>query len=123
MTEARTVLDLFDQACALHADACALDIPERSRLTYAELDRWTRQVAAAVAPFAARDAVIAIAVPRDSPWLYASLLGVMRAGAAYVAIDPSFPAKQAAAILADAGAVALIAEPARASEIAGAGAT
>jgi len=123
MAEARTVLDLFDQACEQHADRCALEIPGRSRLTYADLDRCTRQVAAAVAPLAERDAVIAIAVPRDSPWLYASLLGVMRAGAAYVAIDPSFPAKQAAAILADAGAVAVIAEPARAGEIAGAGAT
>ncbi|MEY4118294.1 MAG: hypothetical protein RLZZ116_1622 [Planctomycetota bacterium] len=121
MTEARTVLDLFDRACALHADRCALDVPGRSRLTYSELDRCARQVAAAVAPFAARDAVIAIAIPRDSPWLYASLLGVMRAGAAYVAIDPSFPPKQATAILADSGAVAVIAETSRAGEIAGAG--
>ena len=122
MTAAQTVIDLFDQACALHADARALDIPGRIRHTYAELDRSARQVSTAVAPFAARDAVIAIAVPRESPWLYASLLGVMRAGAAYVAIDPSFPAKQAAAILADSGAVVLIAEPARAREIALAGA-
>ena len=121
MSEARTVLDLLERACAAHAGACALDIPGRAQLTYAELDDRARRVMARVAPFASRDAVIAIALPRDSPWLYASLLGIMRAGAAYVAIDPAFPPKQAAAIVADSGAVALIAEPARASEIADAG--
>ncbi len=122
MNEPRTVLDLLERACSVHADACALDIPGRARLTYAELDARARRVAARVAPFASRDAVIAIALPRDSPWLYASIVGIMRAGAAYVAIDPAFPAKQAAAILADSGASALIAEPAREREIAAAGA-
>ena len=119
---ARTVLDLFDRACAADRDACALDAPGVARLSYGELDERARMVAACVAPFAARGAVVAIALPRTDPWLHAAILGVMRAGAAYVAIDPAFPARQAAAILADAGAVALIATAARAAELAAAGA-
>jgi non-ribosomal peptide synthetase component F len=118
-TNARTVLDLFDRACAANPSRCALDIPGEPsvRLTYAELDLLARRVTAAVAPHAARDAVVAVALPRTDPLLYASVLGIMRAGAAYVAIDPAFPARQAAAILSDAGASALVATRSRAQEI------
>jgi len=119
---ARTVLDLFDRACAADGGRCALDVPGVARLSYAELDVGARRVAAGVAPYAARDAVIAIALTRTDPWLFAAILGVMRSGAAYVAIDPAFPARQAAAILADAGAAVLIAGPARAAEFAAEGA-
>ena len=119
----RTVLDLFARANAANPDACALDVPGTARISYAELDRRSRRVAARVAACAERDGVIAIALPRTDTWLYATMLGVMRAGAAYVAVDPAFPARQAAAILADAGAVALIATPGRAAEIAEEGAT
>ncbi|MBI1302901.1 MAG: amino acid adenylation domain-containing protein [Phycisphaera sp.] len=119
---ARTVLDLFDRVCAADPSACALEIPGVARLSYGELDRMAREIAARVAPRAAQDAVVAIALPRTDPTLYAAILGVMRAGAAYVAIDPAFPPRQAAAILADAGAVALIACPARAAALAAEGA-
>lgn len=118
MAAPATALDLFDRARAAHPQGCALDIPLHSQTTYAELDAMADAVARRVAPLAARDAVIALALPRTDRWLFASMLGVMRAGAAYVAIDPVFPARQAAAILQDAGAVALIAEPARAQAIA-----
>jgi non-ribosomal peptide synthetase-like protein len=117
-----TVLDLFDRACAAERDACALDVPGVAQLSYRELDERAQRVATCVAPHAARDAVVAIALPRTDPWLYAAILGVMRSGAAYVAIDPAFPARQAVAILRDAGAVALIANPARAAELAAEGA-
>jgi non-ribosomal peptide synthetase-like protein len=128
-SDARTVLDLFERSCATNAQRCALAVPDARSITYAELDGLSRKVANCVArrasatrPESARDAVVAIALPRTDPWLYASILGVMRAGAAYVAIDPSFPARQAAAILADAGAIALIATPERAAAIASEGA-
>ena len=122
-TDARTVLDLFDRACGANPDACALDVPGVARVSYAELDRLSRRVAARLGSGAARDAVVALALPRSDPWLYAAILGVMRAGAAYVAIDPAFPARQAAAILADAGAIALIATAERAAALAAEGAS
>ena len=120
--DVRTVLDLFDRACAANPHGCALDIPGAGGVTYRDLDRLSRQVASRVASRARRDDVIAIALPRTDPWLHASILGVMRAGAAYVAIDPSFPARQAAAILDDAGAKTLISPTARAAAIAAEGA-
>ncbi|MFM7260162.1 MAG: amino acid adenylation domain-containing protein, partial [bacterium] len=102
-------------------ESIALEIPGIATRSYAALESDARRVATAItlclAGRAARDTVVAVALPRTSPWLSAALLGTMRAGAAYVAIDPAFPARQAATILADAGAVALIAENARAQEI------
>ena len=127
-TPPRTVLDLLDRAHRAAPESIALEIPRVATWTYAELDESARRAAMAItaclAGRPARDAVVAVALPRTTPWLSASLLGAMRAGTAYVAIDPAFPAKQAAAILANADAVAPIAEDARAAEIlAHAGAT
>ncbi|MFM7134687.1 MAG: amino acid adenylation domain-containing protein [Planctomycetota bacterium] len=125
MSAAATVLERFARVRAAHPDACALDVPPsagrpRRACTYAELDAMADAVAArvdAVRPTRAPDAVIALALPRSDPWLYAAMLGAMRAGCAYVAIDPAFPAKQAAEILRDAQAVAIVAERPRAAEI------
>lgn len=136
-----TLLDLFDRVRASHGMRAALEIPRAEgalRVTYDELHAMAERIArlvgdsmealdatqrgvepAGVHAAAARtaDPIVALALPRTNPWLYASMLGVMRAGAAYVAIDPAFPARQAADIMADAGAVALVAGRARAAEI------
>jgi non-ribosomal peptide synthetase-like protein len=118
---ASTVLEIFDRVAERAPDSIALDIPTIAAWSYAELDRSAARVADLVRDRlenrTARDAVVAIALSRRDPWLFASLLGVMRAGAAYVAIDPVFPARQAASILEDAGAIALIADDVRAEEI------
>ena len=118
---ASTVLEIFDRVAERAPDSIALDIPDIAAWTYAELDHCATRVADLVRKHLenrpAHDVVVAIALSRRDPWLFASLLGVMRAGAAYVAIDPVFPAKQAATILEDAGAIALIADDTRAAEI------
>ena len=118
---ASTVLEIFDRATARAPESIALERPRVAAWSYAELDRRAdvaaRLVGRALGGRPARDAVVAVALSRRDPWLFAALLGTMRAGAAYVAIDPAFPAKQAAAILADAGAVTLIADAARANDI------
>ncbi|MFZ9880854.1 MAG: amino acid adenylation domain-containing protein, partial [Phycisphaerales bacterium] len=130
MNAPTTILDLFAEARARHAEALALDIPPddtrpRRTRTYAELDAMAAQVAslvrATLGARPARDAVVALALPRTDPWLYAAMLGSMRAGCAYVAIDPAFPARQAAEIVRDAAAVMIVAERPRADEIAGEG--
>ncbi len=134
--EPTTILELFDGVCASHGARIALEIPRMEgavRIAYHELDAMADRVAglvlgalerrsgephgSATRGSPASDAIVALALPRTDPWLYASMLGAMRAGAAYVAIDPAFPAQQAADILADAGAVALVAERTRAAEI------
>ncbi|MEY5032013.1 MAG: hypothetical protein RL354_1044, partial [Planctomycetota bacterium] len=122
-----TILDLFDRARAAHGPRTALEIAPANdgpavAIDYDTLDAMADEAAALLAPFAAADAVIALTLPRSDPWLYACMLGVMRTGAAYVAIDPAFPARQAVEILDDAAATVLVARPARAAEIAAAGA-
>lgn len=117
-----SIVDLFDRACAAHSDAIALEIPAgigraRVMLTYQELDTHSRAIATMLAQHAARDAVVALALPRTDARLYAAMLGIMRAGSAYCAIDPAFPNALCAQIVRDADAVALIADDERAHSI------
>ena len=121
-----TVLDLFDRALAARPDACALEIPAAgARLTYAEIDAMADAFADACRGAdvlrADADPVVALALPRTDPWLFAAMLGAMRAGAAYLAIDPAFPARQAAEIVRDAGAAAIASTGARDLELRDAG--
>ncbi|MCS3781443.1 non-ribosomal peptide synthetase [Tsukamurella ocularis] len=77
-------------------------------LTYAQLDaasdRWARLLAEREV---ARESVVAVALPRSAETV-AVLLGVLKAGGAYLAIDPSYPAERIAFMLADAGAVVAV---------------
>jgi non-ribosomal peptide synthetase-like protein len=54
------------------------------------------------------ECVVAIMLPRNSDLLYAAQLGVLKAGAAYTCIDPSFPDRRVRELLADSEAVALL---------------
>jgi non-ribosomal peptide synthetase-like protein len=124
--QAVTVLDLFDAACAAHGDRVALEVPPgaaRARVawTYRELAAMAEGFRIAVARHAARDAVVVLAMPRTDPRLYAAMLGVMRAGCAYCAVDPKFPERQAAEVVRDARACAIIGPPDRVRAIAAAG--
>ena len=124
----RTVLDLFDAACARHGDGVALDVPpaagrRRVTWTYRRLSAEAQRFRAAIAPHAARDAVVVLALPRTDPRLFAAMLGAMRAGCAYCAIDPSFPDRQAAAVVRDARACAIVGPDGRVRAIADAGGT
>ena len=121
-TDARTILDFFIASRNDAPRAIALDIPpnsERSRcvLSYAELDRMARAIAALLAPRVRPDAIVILALPRTDPHLYAAMLGAMHAGCAYCAIDPSFPTRAAEEIVRDARPIAVIADDARGVEL------
>ncbi|WP_441246900.1 amino acid adenylation domain-containing protein [Kitasatospora sp. McL0602] len=81
-------------------------------LGYAELAARAGRVAAALrdAGVAAEDRV-AVLVERG-PALPAALLGVLRAGAAYVPVDPEYPAERIAYLLRDSGAKAVLVDAA-----------
>jgi amino acid adenylation domain-containing protein len=78
------------------------------RLTYGELRDAMHRVAAALvrAGIAPGDRV-GLLLPKSADAI-AALLGAMRAGAAYVPVDPAAPMRRARAILADAGIAALV---------------
>ncbi|MFF1903626.1 amino acid adenylation domain-containing protein [Kitasatospora sp. NPDC058218] len=82
------------------------------RLTYRQLDRRVSALARRLADHgvAPRDRV-AVALPRG-PGLVVALLAVLRAGAAYLPLDPGFPADRIALTLQDAAPRLLLTDPA-----------
>jgi amino acid adenylation domain-containing protein len=81
------------------------------RLSYRELDERANALAhdlheRGIGP----ESAVAVCVGRSGSLLVA-LLGTMKAGAAYVPLDPDYPARRIAWTLADSRAVAVVAEP------------
>mgnify|MGYP001402768220 CR=1 FL=1 len=91
-------------ALASHATGTAVVGPDGARLSHAELnDRADRIAAGLLAHGVSRGDVVGVRVPRDR-MLPAVLLGVWRAGAAYLPLDPDLPEERLRLLAADAGA-------------------
>ncbi|WP_406100395.1 amino acid adenylation domain-containing protein [Streptomyces sp. NBC_01013] len=90
-------------------------------LTYAELNTRANRLARHLRTLGARPgAVVAVAVPR-SVELIVSLLAVLKSGAAYLPLDPEYPAERITYMLRDASPVCVITD--RADRLAGDAAT
>jgi amino acid adenylation domain-containing protein len=87
----RSIPAIFREQVAKHPDKLAV-IAGDVRLTYAELDRLSDRIAGAIGGAVAirPDDCIALMLDR-SEWLVAGILGVLKAGAAYVPLDPDHP--------------------------------
>ncbi|MGI5426032.1 amino acid adenylation domain-containing protein [Streptomyces sp. CA-179760] len=96
----RTVPAMFAHAVAAHPDAPALLSPDGA-LTYRELDERTDSLAAAILEQGAERVAV---VAERSPGLVIAVLAVLKAGAAYVPVDPSLPAERIDFVLRDSGA-------------------
>ncbi|MFJ8630152.1 non-ribosomal peptide synthase/polyketide synthase [Streptomyces sp. NPDC093568] len=95
-----TVLDLFRSQAARTPQAPAVTSGDRT-LTYAELDTRSSRLARLLAEHgAAPERFVAIALPRDCDTVVA-LLAVLKTGAAYLPVDPDYPADRIAFMLAD----------------------
>jgi amino acid adenylation domain-containing protein len=91
------------------------------RLSYAELDRAANRIAnALIARGVRRGEAVAVCMER-SPELAAALLGVLKAGAAYVPVDPAYPADRIGFMLRDTAAPVVVAQVALAERVAGFG--
>ena len=109
----------FLRACAQSMpDAPALDIPPgkgraaRDALTYQELDALSDHLARHLVPRVAKDAIVALLLPRASRIHYAAQLAVLKAGGAFTCLDPNFPVERIGEILEDAQPVAVLADAA-----------
>ncbi|MFF4323383.1 amino acid adenylation domain-containing protein [Streptomyces sp. NPDC001568] len=105
----RTVLDLFRAQAAATPEAIAVSTTGRA-LRYRELLSRTAQLAAALRTGGVRPGdLVALHLDRTAD-LPAALLAVLATGAAYLPLDPGYPAERLALVLRDSGAVLVLAD-------------
>jgi amino acid adenylation domain-containing protein len=101
--------ELFERQAARTPDAVAVAF-EDERLTYAELDARSNQLARYLRRLGVeRGHLVGVCLDRNlqTP---VGVLGVLKAGAAYVPLDPTYPAERLALLHRDSGARVLLAD-------------
>jgi len=102
-----TVQELFEAQAARTPDAVAV-VHSDTVLTYRELNERANQLAhALIRHGAGPNRIVALLAERDER-MVVSILAVLKAGAAYLPLDPEFPAERASYMLADSEAVLLL---------------
>ncbi|WP_157882331.1 non-ribosomal peptide synthetase, partial [Streptomyces silvensis] len=103
-----TIPALFAERVAAVPDAVTLVCGAES-LTYRDLDaRADRLARELVRRGVGPETVVAVSLPR-SPDLVVAMLAVMKAGGAYLPVDSAYPADRVAYLLADSGALLVVA--------------
>lgn len=117
MIRERMLHRLLDESAGRHAARVAVDDPDRTTICYADLARLSDCL---------RDRLHHIGVrPGDRVGLYmrksidavAAIFGILKAGAAYVPVDPTAPAARCAYIFSDCDVRAVLAERALAASL------
>ncbi|MEV4973972.1 amino acid adenylation domain-containing protein [Streptomyces scopuliridis] len=104
---AGTLVDLLERTAAENPDAVAVSDGSRS-LTYGELHTCANRLAhELITRGAGTERVVALGLPR-SVELVVALLAVLKSGAAYLPVDPSYPIERVALLLSDADPVLLV---------------
>src|ERR1051325_3740033 len=109
LSESRTQVlhEIFERQADAHPTAAAV-IFDGKETSYRELERHANRIARRLRRSGiARGSLVAVMLPR-SPDAYASILGILKAGAAYVPIDTEGPADRVAYLVDDCRASALV---------------
>jgi amino acid adenylation domain-containing protein len=107
-TDARHLSQLLDDASARRPHAVAVEDEHGRTLTYEQLARAADRLAARLARWGVdRGDRVGLMLPKR-PEAVAAIHGILRAGAAYVPVDPAAPAVRCAGILADCGVRAVV---------------
>ena len=107
--ESKTIVDLFEESYKKAPDKIAVVYKEK-KLTYAEVNDITDRIAGFVhSKGIGKEDVVAILIPRCE-YMPIAALGVMKAGAAYQPLDPSYPTERLQFMVKDADAKLLIAD-------------
>ncbi|MFD9328167.1 amino acid adenylation domain-containing protein [Streptomyces sp. NPDC060065] len=102
-----TLTDLLAEAAVRYADAPAVRF-EDSEVSYAELHRRANRLAHRLRALGVGpDTVVGVHLER-SPELMVALLAVLKAGGAYLPLDPGYPAGRLEFMLTDSGAPVLL---------------
>lgn len=102
-----SVISLFDQQVASHADHVAIVCQDHS-LTYNELDVWSNQIAFQLMQENIESEDIVGLVFDPGFEMIASILGVLKAGGGYLPIDPQLPVARFEFMLRDSSAKCLL---------------
>ena len=103
------VHDLFEEQVSRTPDSIAV-VCEARELTYRDLSARSNQLADRLRGLGIRTgSLVALCVDRSSEMLV-GLLAILKAGAAYLPLDPQFPKQRLAFMLADSGAGVLVTE-------------
>src|SRR5262249_10341235 len=103
-----TSLTLFERQAAQLPDRRAVSSGSQS-LTYGQLNRRAEEIADHLRHVCVPGALVGICLERSTEML-AALLGIWKAGAAYVPLDPTHPRQRLHLILEDSGAQVLLTE-------------
>jgi amino acid adenylation domain-containing protein len=99
----------FESQVEATPDAAAVECPDE-RLTYRELNSRANRVARHLQSLGvADDNIVALLLERDARAVTA-MLGIMKAGGAYLPLDPSHPSARVEWLLSDSGAGVLVTE-------------
>lgn len=110
--ETRTVIDMFMETVQRYPQRPAVVHGGRT-VNYEELAAMVERAAAAVAAHCTgRESFVAVMADRSIE-LVAALLGTMKAGAAYVPVDPDYPSERQQFMLEDSRAALLLCSPGR----------
>jgi amino acid adenylation domain-containing protein len=105
--QSTTIQQAFDAQCRRTPDRIALK-DSRQQLTFAELQRKSNQLAHYLQKFGARPGMrVAICVERSCDMVI-GLLGILKAGASYVPLDPSYPLHRLRFMLEDADPIVIV---------------
>ncbi|MGV9822300.1 amino acid adenylation domain-containing protein [Nocardia xishanensis] len=102
----RTLTEILSDGAAIDPDAIAVRADDGTALTYREVDAYSHRLARLlIAAGAGPETAVAVAIPRSLRSVLA-VWAVARTGAAFVPIDPGYPADRIEYMIADSGVVA-----------------
>lgn len=112
----KCINELFEEQAERAPDSIAV-VFEGRKLTYRELNRRADELAGQLRDLGVGpDGLVALFLER-SPEMVVGLLGVLKAGGAYLPLDPVLPRKRLAYMVADAQPVVVITQPRLRSEL------
>jgi amino acid adenylation domain-containing protein len=111
-----TLVELFEQTADRFADSVAVEFGA-VRLTYAELDQRANRLAAHLGTVGVGAGTpVGILAERGVDWIVAAI-GVLKAGGAYLPLDPEYPLERLQALCVDASAAVVVSDRAVALDV------
>ncbi|MGG5776138.1 plipastatin non-ribosomal peptide synthetase PpsC [Bacillus subtilis] len=108
--ESPTLHGLFERQAAVTPERPAIRFSGGS-LTYAELDMYASRLAAHLAARGVTNESIVGVLSERSPDMLIAVLAVLKAGGAYLPLDPAYPKERLSYMLKDSGASLLLTQP------------